>query len=68
MSKRPVAAGRGAGNFRFCDQAGPSRTLYPALPDEKHRSGYRHAEVGRATVHVEGVALLEQWIKEMKSR
>ena len=68
IGKRPVAAGRGAGNFDFVIEPGhPERSilLYRMKSTDP---GIAMPEVGRATVHVEGVALLEQWIKEMKSR
>jgi uncharacterized repeat protein (TIGR03806 family) len=65
--KRPVAAGRGAGNFDFVIKPGD-----PAQSILIHRmksldSGVAMPELGRATVHAEGVRLLEEWIVEMKA-
>ena len=66
VGKRPVAAGRGSGNFDFVIEPGhPERSilLYRLKSTDP---GIAMPEVGRATVHKEGVALLEQWISEMK--
>lgn len=66
IGKRPVAAGRGSGNFDFViDPGHPERSilLYRLKSTDP---GIAMPEVGRATVHKEGVALLEQWISEMK--
>ncbi len=66
INKRPVAAGRGAGNFDFVIAPGD-----PAKSILIHRMksldpGVAMPELGRATVHKEGVRLLEDWIREMK--
>jgi uncharacterized repeat protein (TIGR03806 family) len=66
IGKRPVAAGRGSGNFDFVIESGhPERSilLYRLKSTDP---GISMPEVGRATVHREGVELLEQWIREMK--
>ena len=66
IGKRPVAAGRGSGNLDFViDPGHPERSilLYRLKSTDP---GIAMPEVGRATVHKEGVALLEQWISEMK--
>jgi uncharacterized repeat protein (TIGR03806 family) len=66
IGKRPVAAGRGSGNFDFVIEPGhPERSilLYRLKSTDP---GISMPEVGRATVHREGVELLEQWIREMK--
>jgi uncharacterized repeat protein (TIGR03806 family) len=66
IGKRPVAAGRGSGNFDFVIEPGhPERSilLYRLKSTDP---GIAMPEVGRATVHKEGAALLEQWIREMK--
>lgn len=67
INKRPVAAGRGAGNFDFVIAPGD-----PAKSILIHRMksldpGIAMPELGRAAVHEEGVGLLEAWIKEMKT-
>ncbi len=64
--KRPVAAGRGSGGFMF--------DIDPGKPDQSiliHRlnstdPGVMMPEVGRTTVHEEGVALLKEWIKSIE--
>ena len=66
IGKRPVAAGRGSGNLDFVIEPGhPERSilLYRLRSTDP---GIAMPEVGRATVHKEGAALLEQWISEMK--
>ena len=66
IGKRPVAAGRGSGNLDFVIEPGhPERSilLYRLKSTDP---GIAMPELGRSTVHKEGVALLEQWISEMK--
>ncbi|WBH16955.1 SO2930 family diheme c-type cytochrome [Sphingomonas radiodurans] len=63
--KRPVAAGRGAGDRDFAiDPGHPDRSilLYRLASIEP---GIAMPEVGRATTHAEGVALLRKWIAAM---
>jgi uncharacterized repeat protein (TIGR03806 family) len=66
IGKRPVAAGRGAGNFDFViEQGHPERSILT------HRMkstdpGVAMPELGRATAHDEGIKLLEEWIAAMK--
>jgi uncharacterized repeat protein (TIGR03806 family) len=66
IGKRPVAAGRGSGNFDFVIEPGhPERSILI------HRMksadpGVAMPELGRATAHDEGIKLLEEWIKVMK--
>jgi uncharacterized repeat protein (TIGR03806 family) len=66
IGKRPVAAGRGSGNFDFVIEPGhPERSILI------HRMkstdpGVAMPELGRATAHDEGVKLLEDWIRAMK--
>jgi uncharacterized repeat protein (TIGR03806 family) len=65
IGKRPVAAGQGSGGYDF--------VIAPSAPDRSiliHRMksiepGTAMPELGRAMVHNEGLALLEQWIKAM---
>jgi uncharacterized repeat protein (TIGR03806 family) len=65
IGKRPVAAGQGSGGFDF--------VIAPGAPEQSiliHRlksvePGTAMPELGRATVHREGLALLEEWIKAM---
>lgn len=65
LFKRPTAAGRGAGTRDF--------DIVPGVPDasillyrmESTDPGIAMPELGRATVHKEGVALVRQWIESM---
>lgn len=65
INKTPVAAGIGAGKYKF--------DIAPGLADESimtHRMsstkvGVAMPELGRTTVHVEGVALIRDWINSM---
>ncbi len=66
IGKRPVAAGRGSGNFDFVIEPGhPERSilLYRLKSTDP---GIAMPELGRSAVHKEGAELLEQWIREMK--
>ncbi|MCB9768956.1 MAG: hypothetical protein H6752_12245 [Candidatus Omnitrophica bacterium] len=64
--KSPVAAGRGVGAARF--------GIYPGEPEASilyHRlgstdPGVRMPVVGRSLVHEEGLALIREWIEEMR--
>jgi uncharacterized repeat protein (TIGR03806 family) len=65
IGKHPVAAGRGSGGLEF--------VIAPGYPEQSillHRlesldPGVAMPELGRASVHTEGAALLRQWIAEM---
>lgn len=65
IDKTPVAAGRGSGGFRFA--------IAPGQPDQsimvyRLRSldpGVAMPELGRASVHVESLELIRQWIAAM---
>lgn len=65
IRKRPVAAGRGSGGLEYAIAPGhPERSilLYRLRSLDP---GVAMPELGRASVHDEGVSLLEQWIGEM---
>jgi uncharacterized repeat protein (TIGR03806 family) len=67
INKRPVAAGRGAGDFDFVIKPGdPARSIL-IYRMKSLDPGVAMPELGRSTVHVEGVRLLEEWIKVMKA-
>lgn len=67
INKTPVAAGNGAGSFTF--------DIYPGHGDESimtHRMnstevGVAMPEIGRTTIHKEGVQLIRDWINSMES-
>lgn len=65
IGKRPVAAGRASGDMDFVIDTGhPDRSILI----NRMRStepGIAMPELGRATVHAEGVKLLEEWIAAM---
>lgn len=67
IGKRPVAAGRGSGGFDFSiDPGHPERSimLYRMQSTEP---GIAMPELGRATAHDEGIAMLSEWIAGMKT-
>ncbi len=66
IGKRPVAAGQGGGTLAFDVSPGhpeQSILIYRLASTEP---GTAMPELGRATAHAEGLALLRQWITEMK--
>jgi uncharacterized repeat protein (TIGR03806 family) len=65
VSKRPVAAGRASGDLDFIIEPGkPERSILLARMKSTD-PGIAMPELGRATVHDEGVKLLEEWIAVM---
>lgn len=63
--KRPTAAGRGSGNDEFAiDPGHPERSII-LYRMQSLDPGIAMPELGRASVHREGVALLSQWIMAM---
>ncbi len=65
IGKRPVAAGRGSGNFEFVIEPGhPERSIL-IYRMKSIDPGIAMPELGRATAHYEGVELLEAWIKSL---
>ena len=63
--KRPVAAGRGSGGFEFDIVPGNANASILIYRMESTDPGIAMPELGRATVHKEGVGLLRQWIDGM---
>lgn len=65
IGKRPVAAGRASGDMDFIIEPGkPDRSILISRMKSTD-PGIAMPEVGRATVHDEGVTLLEEWIATM---
>ena len=65
IGKRPVAAGRGSGGHDFAiDPGHPERSImiHRMISTEP---GVAMPELGRATTHAEGVALISQWIARL---
>ena len=64
--KTPVAAGRGSGNLKY--------DIVPGKPDESILVYRMHAtdpgiampELGREQIHKEGIAVIKEWIRQMK--
>jgi uncharacterized repeat protein (TIGR03806 family) len=65
IGKRPVAAGRGSGGRDFAIQPGNPDASILIYRMESTDPGIAMPELGRATVHKEGVALLRAWIESM---
>lgn len=68
MLKRPVAAGRGSGGRDFAIQPGRAEESILIYRMESTDPGIAMPELGRATVHKEGVAMLRQWIDSLPER
>lgn len=66
LGKRPTAAGRGSGDLQFAIAPGHPDQSYLIYRMQSLDPGIAMPELGRATVHKEGVALLRQWIADMK--
>lgn len=68
IRKEPVAAGRGSGGFDHDIEPGhPERSImtYRLASTDP---GIAMPELGRATAHTEGLALLSEWIKAMPAK
>lgn len=65
IGKRPVAAGRGAGTRDFDIVPGDADASILTFRMESTDPGIAMPELGRATVHKEGVALIREWIDSM---
>ena len=65
IGKRPVAAGRGSGGHEFAIAPGDPDKSIMIYRLKSLDPGIAMPEVGRSTVHDEGVALLSEWIAGM---
>ena len=66
--KPPVAAGKGSGNLRYSIVPGEPKSsilLYRMLSNDP---GTMMPEIGRSTVHKEGVALISEYIESLKPK
>jgi uncharacterized repeat protein (TIGR03806 family) len=66
FGKHPTAAGRGSGDYSLTIAPGhPEQSILP-FRMKSLDPGIAMPELGRATVHEEGVALINQWIADSK--
>lgn len=68
IGKRPVAAGRGSGGLQFDIVPGDPEASILVYRMASGEPGVAMPELGKATVHEEGVALVESWIEGMPTR
>lgn len=68
IGKRPVAAGRGSGGREFAIAPGDAEASILIYRLRSTDPGIAMPELGRATAHEEGIALLSQWIDAMPAR
>ena len=66
INKRPIAAGRGSGGHLFSIAPGDPNASIMIYRLKSLEPGIAMPEVGRSTVHEEGVELLSQWIAEIE--
>ena len=64
--KRPIAAGRGTGNRSFAIVPGDADASIFAFRMASTRADIMMPELGRATAHEEGVALISAWIESLE--
>lgn len=66
VNKPPVAAGNGAGSFKFDVVPGEADQSILTHRMNSTAVGVAMPELGRTTVHKEGVALIREWINSME--
>ena len=66
INKAPVAAGKGSGGRMVDILPGDAKQSILWYRMQTSDPGERMPELGRNLVHKEGVALIQQWIDEMK--
>jgi uncharacterized repeat protein (TIGR03806 family) len=66
VCKPPVAAGRGTGDHFFDIVPGTPQDSILPFRMRSNEPGVMMPEQGRTTTHVEGVALIEQWISALR--
>lgn len=65
INKPPIAAGIGAGPHKYDIMPGKSDSSIYIFRMESKKPGIMMPELGRSTVHVEGVQLIRDWIDNM---
>jgi uncharacterized repeat protein (TIGR03806 family) len=66
IGKRPVAAGRGAGDHEFSILAGHPEKSILLFRMNSAEPGIAMPELGKASIDAQGVAVVRRWIAEMK--
>lgn len=66
IGKRPTAAGRGSVGLDFAIKPGDPAASYLVARMASTEPGIAMPELSRSMTHEEGVALVSQWIREMK--
>jgi uncharacterized repeat protein (TIGR03806 family) len=66
IGKPPVAAGRGSGDRKYGIVPGKPEQSILVYRMESNDPGIRMPELGRQTAHDEGIALIKNWISQMK--
>ncbi len=66
LGKRPTAAGRGSGDRAFAIAPRHPEASYLPFRMQSLDPGIAMPELGRATVHEEGVKLVEDWIRTLE--
>jgi uncharacterized repeat protein (TIGR03806 family) len=66
VNKTPVAAGRGAGDLAFDIVPGSPQKSILLFRMKTTDPAIAMPEIGREQIHAEGVALIEEWIREGK--
>lgn len=64
--KTPVAAGRGSGNLKFDILPGKPQQSILLYRMSSADPGIAMPELGKSTIHAEGVKLITEWIASMK--
>lgn len=68
IMKRPTAAGRASGNQLIVIEPGAPERSIMVRRMATTETGVAMPELGRSTVHEEGVALIDAWIAEMEDK
>lgn len=66
IGKRPVAAGHASGGLNFDVKPGDPDGSIMAHRMASTEAGVAMPELGRSTVHIEGLALIRQWIASLR--
>ncbi|WP_309088391.1 SO2930 family diheme c-type cytochrome [Phenylobacterium sp.] len=66
VGKRPVAAGRGSGGLEVAIAPGRPEASILVHRMASEEPGVMMPELGRSVTHAEGLALIRQWIAEMR--